>query len=152
VSVGLPESSIGIWVIPHLGLALSLRPASAIGFSVATRWILAGRERGWALDAFLAGGIAVPTLHPQFVLEATPALYARLRSEHWYFGIGPTGTVQGQLTGHLAVRAPVQLEIAAAYLFARVWVGAQTGVGATMVSQLSPSLEYFAAVFVALRL
>lgn len=140
VAVGGPDSSLGGWITPRIGVALEWRAPSAIGASVGTRFTLVGRPRGAGIDLSGAVGFGGLRYDPGVAVTATVALQARHRLEGFWFSAGLVSSSALQFVGGLEARLPLMLEIALAGRLGRVWVGVQAGAGMVFVPGLSPSL------------
>lgn len=129
-AVGWPETSVGGWIGPRIGVALEIRPWSAVGASVGGRWRLAGPEVGWRVDASLAGGLSVPTLDAGLALEVTPALRAGRVGERLAVSVGAASPAVLQGIGGVAARVPLQGELILG--LPTLGVGAVLGAGAVL--------------------
>lgn len=118
LSVGAPDSSVGLWLRDDLGVSLDLRGTSAMGASVGWRRDLVRGERGLGLELTVAGGPMVPFYDPGLALACAPALQV--------------GWVKPRLDAELGLAVPALFRLAPgadAYVpvMGELWLG--TGVG-----------------------
>lgn len=146
LALGYPDSSIGAWIAPHLGVSFEWRPPVALGASLATRFTLIGRPRGVGLDAFGAAGLMLLRYDPGAAVTATLALQLRYRSESFWLALGVASPMAFQFVDTADARFPLMLELAMQVHAGRVWIGAQGGAGLVFVPGLSPSLALQAAL------
>lgn len=140
VAFGAPDASLGGWISERLGVALEWRVPAAIGASVGTRSVLAGRAQGAGIDLVGAAGLRVLRYDPGLAVTATVALQARYRSEGFWIGAGLATSSALRFVGGVDARLPLMLEGALAGRVGRMWVGVQGGAGLVFVPGLSPSL------------
>ena len=118
LSVGAPDSSLGVWLRDDLGVSLDLRGTSALGASVGWRRDLARSEGGLGIELTVAGGPMVPFYDPGLALACAPT-----RAGGW---------VKPRLDAELGLAVPAVVRLAPgadAYVpvLGELWLG--TGIG-----------------------
>jgi hypothetical protein len=111
VAAGLPESSVGLWR-GRWGVSADVRwPGSAVGVSAGWRDRLAGKERGWRVDAFAAGSFVVPTIDPGVAVGLTPAIQGGWHGDRFSIALGAASPAVLRVGPGPAARAPLHLEL-----------------------------------------
>jgi len=132
---GWPDVSAAWWMGPQLGLAVEWKlPASAVAASVGTRRRLPLGSGPWALDAFLAGGLLVPTVNPGLAISATPAVQLGRRGERFELDLGLAMPMELQLLTERRLRAPLLLEAGVGGDLGPVALGLRGGFGAVLTT------------------
>jgi hypothetical protein len=111
LEAGWPHVSAGWWWRPDRGLALSWRlPAASVEVSLGTRWLAVLGKGPWCAQAFLAGGLLVPTVEPGLALSATPAAQLARRGDRIDLELGLAVPAELQLLEERRLRAPLMAE------------------------------------------
>ncbi len=130
---GWPDVGAAWWLGPRLGVAVEWKlPASAVAASVGTRRRVPLGSGPWAFDAFLAGGVLVPTVNPGLALSATPAVQLGRRGERVELDLGLAMPLELQLISERRLRAPLLLEAGFGGDLGPVALGLRGGFGAVL--------------------
>jgi hypothetical protein len=130
---GWPDASRVLWMRPWLGVTQEVRvPYDAFGLGVATRVTLAGRPRGWGLEAQFSAGFLATVLLPGMAITASASTQLRWRSERLFFAMGTAVPAAWRLTPPNEWRVPVQGELWFAFRAGPFWFGATTAIGAAL--------------------
>lgn len=150
--LGGPELSVGTWMENGWGVAVEGRlPGSAFGASAGRRWNLAGGPDRWGVDAFVAGGLVVPTIDPGIGLTLTPSIQAGWRGDRVRQVANLTSPTAIRLNG-VEARLPVVLEDWFMVRAGRTWLGVQLGAGAVFSPGGIPAMTVQASAAVSIDL
>ncbi len=125
--VGFQDIS-GAAPVGPVRLAVSTRwDRGAVDVALGKRWQLRRGERGWQIDAGLAGGLIVPLVEPTVGLTFTPFVTAGPVGRRW----AASGVIAMPmaLSPRGGLRVPLLFEIQAGYTGGRVTVGPRLSVG-----------------------
>ncbi len=139
LAAGAPSLAAGGWFSQQLGAAVELVDGgAAVGVSAGSRTNLLGSDDRWGLDAYLAGGVAIPLIDPGLALTVTPALQGGWRGDRVRATLAIASPTQLRLTGFQA-KLPVVAEPWLLFRAGSVWFGAQGGFGIAPVPGYSMS-------------
>jgi hypothetical protein len=131
MEAGWPHLSAGWWWRPDRGVALSWRlPAASVEASYGTRWRAELGTGPWCAEAFLAGGLLVPTVEPGLALSATPAAQLARRGDRIDLELGLAAPTELQLLEERRLRAPLLAEAGLGVDLGGLELGLRGGFGA----------------------
>lgn len=141
-SIGLPDTSVGAWLSPHLGLSAEYHPYSAAGVSVGWRQDLVRGDSGLGVEVGVAGGPMLTWLDPGLVLAISPTVQAGWAGKGLDAKLGVVAPAALRLAPGAGARVPLLGELWLGGRLGALRLGGHLGAGTTWVIGAPGEIAY----------